>query len=480
MLSIRRRTLLLVLLLLGSSISLLSFKSYLDARHEIEELFDARLAQTARLLEGLLNVGVDSQAMELMQQALEQAAERGRAAVGHPYESKLAFQVLDARGGLLLESLQAPRQALPALLGQLGIEAAAQPLQLHAQQLAGFHEVTLGPHNWRLFMLHEQNQDNWILVGERDDVRGELVGKIALRSLLPELLGLPLLGLLVWWAIGFGLRPLQRMAALVRSRDPGNLSPVLLEPLPQELEPMAAAINRLLQQVGQLLERERRFIADAAHELRTPLAVLRIHAQNALEAPDADDRQQALRQLSAGVERATRVVGQLLALARLEPDALQPARQPFDLLHFVRAELAELTPLALERGQELTLEAREGDDYWLTADAPSLGIVLQNLISNAVQYTPPQGRIQVRLQADAGQLQLCVGDSGPGVAPEQRAQLLQRFYRQGGGEGAGLGLSIVERAVELQGGRLELGDSELGGLEVRIELPRLPVLRTLS
>jgi two-component system sensor histidine kinase QseC len=470
MLSIRRRTLLLVLLLLGFSISLVSLKSYLDARHEIEELFDARLVQTARLFEGLLNAGVDSEALALMQEALDQAAQQDLSAAGHPYESKLAFQVLDSRGESLLESAQAPRAVLPALLARFG----QGPLQDMGKDLPGFHEVALEKHNWRLFMLHEEKQDNWILVAERDDVRGELVGKIALRSLLPELLGLPLLGLLVWWAIGFGLRPLQRMAALVRSRDPGNLSPVLLEPLPQELEPMAAAINRLLQQVRQLLERERRFIADAAHELRTPLAVLRIHAQNALEAPDADDRQRALRQLSAGVERATRVVAQLLALARLEPNALQLDMQPFDLLQFVRDELAELTPLALERGQELTLEAREGDDYRLTADAPSLGIVLQNLISNAVQYTPEQGRIQVRLEAAAGRLRLLVGDSGPGVPVAQRAQLFQRFFRQGGGEGAGLGLSIVERAVELHGGSIELGDSPLGGLEVRIELPRQP------
>ena len=296
---------------------------------------------------------------------------------------------------------------------------------------------------------------------------------------------------------------------------------------------MVASLNRLLLQVTALLERERRFLAYAAHELRTPLAVLRIHAQNALQAPDPADRDDALRQLEAGIDRATRVVAQLLTLARLEPDAGARHMAPVDLLALARQELAELTPLALEHDQELALEvegegeaAEAGDpgdqpepaaigetddkadagemgdlrkvgavakerhdggaggrnargtggarpaDFGLVADAPALGILLQNLVSNAVQHTPPGGRIRVVLEGDAEAVVLRVQDSGPGVAPELRGKVFERFFRAGGGSGAGLGLSIVARIVELHHGTITLGDSPLGGLEVWVRLPR--------
>jgi two-component system sensor histidine kinase QseC len=235
---------------------------------------------------------------------------------------------------------------------------------------------------------------------------------------------------------------------------------------------MGSALNRLLMQVNQLLDQEKRFIADAAHELRTPLAVLRIHAQNALEAPDPDDRNEALRQLGGGVERATRVVAQLLTLARLDPNVVQLAMRELDLLDFVRNELAELIPLALDREQELSLHAAEHADYHLLADGPSLGTLLQNLISNAVQYTPPDGSIQVLLEDEPDALTVRIQDSGPGVPQAQRAKLFERFFRLGTGQGAGLGLSIVRRVVELHRGSISLNDSPLGGLEVAVRLPK--------
>ena len=480
--SIRGRTLLLVILLLTVSTSLLTYKSYRDAEHEIEELFDARLAQSARLLEGLLHGEEPESTRRAMQQALDQAGrvpEQSANTPGHPYESKLSFQVLDQGGQVQLESAQAPKQALEVLLLQVGDAArresartSSQPLRVLADQLPGFHDVALGKYRWRLFMLHEQSKNLWIMVGERDDVRGELVQKIVLRSLMTEILGLPLIALLVWFAIGVGLKPLQEMADMVRQRDPDSLAPLTLKTLPAELEPMNAALNRLLAQVNQVLGREKRFIADAAHELRTPLAVLRIHAQNALQAADPEDRQLALGQLEGGVERATRVVAQLLTMARLEPKAVQMSMAAVDLAVFVRNELAELTPLALDRRQELTLELDEAADYRLRADAPSLGILLQNLVSNAVQHTPAGGQLRVSLHARERDICLLVEDNGPGVPAEQRDQLFERFYRQGSGQGAGLGLSIVQRIVELHEGDIELGDAALGGLQVCVRLPR--------
>ncbi|HMV94230.1 MAG TPA: ATP-binding protein, partial [Thauera aminoaromatica] len=312
----------------------------------------------------------------------------------------------------------------------------------------------------------------WILVGEREDVRGELLGRITLRSVLPDLVGLPLVAVLVWLAIGWGLRPLARIVESLQARGPDDLSALALQDVPQELEPMVAALDRLLHQVNELLERERRFLAYAAHELRTPLAVLRIHAQNALQAPDPADREEALRLLGSGIERATRVVAQLLTLARLEPDASRPKRLPIELLALVREQLAELTPLADEHGQDLALEADEGADFHLLGDAGSLGILMQNLVGNAVRHTPPDGCIRVLLEATPAAIVLRVQDSGHGVPPELREKVFERFFRAGGGQGAGLGLAIVARIVELHGGTIALDGCALGGLEVRVVLPR--------
>ena len=464
--SIRNRTLVLVLGILLLSLSLISWRSYRDARHEIEELFDAQLAQSARLVQGLVMREMEPQARQALQTALDAAvnAHRDQGVPGHDYETKLGFQVYAEDGSSVLQSAGAPNGALQQLAA-----GSASPFSHLA---GGYHEVLLEGHAWRLFLLHDREDALWILVSERGDVRGELVGKIARRSLLPDLIGLPLLALLIWLAVGWGLRPLADMAQLLKRRDPDNLAPLLLAPLPHELEPVAASLNRLLQQVNQLVEREKRFIADAAHELRTPLAVLRIHAQNALQAGSEAERDEALRQLLAGVDRTTRVVTQLLTLARLEPSAQQLRLAPLDMRRLTRDTLAELTPLAIAREQELTLEVDEHDDYSLTGDAASLATLLQNLVGNALTYTPSGGRIEVQLRSTPDKLILEVADSGPGIAPELRAQLFERFVRLGDGQGAGLGLSIVARIAELHGATVDLLDSALGGLRAVVRIPR--------
>ena len=472
--SIRSRTMALVLGLLGVSLALISWLSYRDARHEIEELFDAQLARSARLLEGMVSRDMPAEALTALQQTLNQAIGRPDGVLpGHPYEGKLAFQVVDGNTQVILQSASAP----PGLVERLRAtrpagEGRSDAMQGLHDQSAGYRELAVGEHRWRVFVLQDVADGYWIAVGERDDVRGELVEKIALRSLIPDLFGLPLLALLVWLAIGWSLAPLMRMAELLRARDPDKLAPLELAELPRELEPMVAALNHLLQQLNTLLEREKRFLAVAAHELRTPLAVLRIHTQNALDAPDPADRTEALRQMLQGVDRATRLVSQLLTLARLEPNAAHLQLQDVDLHTFFRNELAELIPLALEREQDLMLNADDTGDYRLKADATSLGVLLQNLVGNAIQYTPPHGRITVQLKDALDMVELQVQDSGPGVPAALRDKLFERFFREGSGTGAGLGLSIVQRIVELHRGSISLEDSPLGGLGVRVRLPR--------
>ncbi|AJD47997.1 sensory histidine protein kinase,two component [Isoalcanivorax pacificus W11-5] len=472
--AIRTRTVALVLGVLAVGLTLISLKGYVDARHEIEELFDAQLARSARLLEGMVGADTPPATLAAIRDAMQRATPHPERSghIGHRYENKISFVLFDADGRELLRSASAPPDTLASLARAVrGVDQTTAP----AEDLAGFHNATLSDaHGWRLFLLPDEPDNLWILVGEREDVRGELVGKIARRNMLPDLVGLPLLALMVWLAIGWGLRPLARMVQLLRHRDPDSLSPLLLAPLPRELEPVAAALNRLLLQVNELLEREKRFLNDATHELRTPLAVLRIHVQNALEADDPGDRDDALRQLRGAIDRATRVVTQLLTLARLEPAAARLNMTRLDLAAFAREELAELAPLALARQQDISLDVAPQADCHLTADAASLGTLLQNLVTNAVQYTPPQGQILLQLESDAEQVTLRLLDSGPGVPAAARQHLTERFFRQDNSDGAGLGLSIVARVVDIHQGHICFTDSPLGGLAVVVVLPRSP------
>lgn len=468
--SIRTRVLIRALGALALALTLLSLKGFLDAKHETEELFDAQLARSARLIAGMLAQPMPAEGRSAVQATLD-AVVSLNGGPGHRYETKLAFELVDADGAVLFQSASAPDGLVDALLRASPLPV-TQPLDGRLDALAGYHDVVSGTHRWRVFVLRVgQDAPRWVLTAEREDVRGELVGSIALGSLIPDLIGLPLIALLVWLAIGSGLKPLRQMVAMIRSRDPERLTPLSLAPLPSELEPVVAALNRLLAQVDHVLEREKRFLADAAHELRTPLAVLRIQAQNAVEAADPADRAQSLRALGGGVERATRVVEQLLTLARLEPGAVALERAWHDLGVLVRGELAELTPLALAREQDIDYFADDALDLRLACDAAGIGTLVRNLVGNAIRHAPQGGRVRVGLAREAGTLRLYVEDNGPGVPEADRGRLAERFCRFDDGGGAGLGLSIARRIVELHGGRLGFCDSPLGGLRVIVELP---------
>ncbi|GAA0558273.1 ATP-binding protein [Halomonas salifodinae] len=454
--SIRRRTLGLVLLVFGVSMLIIGLVSYRYAAHEIEELYDANLAQNARLLEGLIQAPLppDQRAALLasLEDALLRAEQSDKRLAGHRYESKLAFQLWEAER-LVLRSASAP--SAPLTTGPPGYTT---------DRVAG--------HEWRVYVLDMAESSRRVMVAERSDVRGELIRAVALRTLLPDLIGLPLLMLLLWWATGQGLRPLSRLAAAIRRRDPHNLQPLTLHPLPRELATIVGALNRLLERLRNLRVREKRFIADAAHELRTPLAVLDLHAQNALAAEDPGDRREALEELRAGVARTTRLVSQLLTLARLDPDEATPVRPPQDLLLELREALAELAPLATERDQALDLHADEAADWRLPTEPGTLGTLVQNLVGNALRHSPPSGLVTVSLIDEPERLILRVDDQGPGIPAEERERVLKRFHRAGPGAGSGLGLSIAERLLARHGGTLNLDEAPGGGLRATATLPR--------
>lgn len=454
MTSIRRRTLTLIIGLLLTGLLVISVLNLHDSNHEIAEVYDAQLAQNARLLQGVMSLPLASKDQADLYRAFNKALGEAIPKVdGHPYESKIAFQVWSPKGELLVFTASAPSFAVPP----------AQPGYSNIDDLNG--------REWRGFVLKDKDNGLRIWVGERDDVRSDLVQRIVRHTLWPNVLGSLILAAMVWLAIGWGLKPLADMAATLRARHSGSLEPMQLTPLPTELEPMQAALNRMLAQIQEMLGRERRFIADAAHEMRTPLAVLRVHAQNLLEAGTEAERRESLAFLITGVDRTSRLVSQLLTMARLEPSAGQLTLQTIDLATTVRETLIQLTPWLLSKGLELVFNADDAP-YRVTTDPGAINIALTNLVTNAANFSPEHGVITVKLSQDAKRFVLTVDDQGPGIDESQRERLFELFYSRGNPEGAGLGLTIVHTIAQHLGGRVHLENLESGGLRATLEIPR--------
>lgn len=452
MISVRARILVPVLVLLLIGNVLISWLALRDSHHEIEEVYDAQLAQSARLLQGVLRQRETGDTdWNRLYQAFDDAMSRvGDGEVAHPYETRLTFQVWRTDGELLMRSAEAPVLAFP-------------PTTL------GAHDLLENGRDWCAFLLADPQQGLLIWVGERDDIRQDLIQRIVRHTLWPTLIGVPLLAALIWLTIGWGLKPLRAMTQAIRGRNTEALQPLQLKPLPVDLEPMQTALNGLLAQIDKLLERERRFIADAAHELRTPLAILRIHAQNAQRASTLEQREEALEFLVAGVDRATRIGSQLLTMARIEPRLNNPRISVVELTALVREELAELAPLALEKDVDLVLESDH--DCEVHTDPVALAIALQNLVTNALNFSPPgsEVRVQIRLQT-SGAVYISIADCGPGIDEAEYARLFERFYSQGNANGAGLGLAIVAMIVSKIGSSLKLYNLPEGGLCAQLRL----------
>jgi two-component system sensor histidine kinase QseC len=344
------------------------------------------------------------------------------------------------------------------------VHTPSAPSLTRAPTYTGFSDINdLGKHQWRTFVLKDEAHNLLIWVGERDDVRSDLVNRIVRHTVLPNLIGSLLLMGAIWLAIGWGLKPLADLAATLRGRHPGSLEPLQLAPLPSELEPMQAALNRLLGQIQEVLSRERRFIADAAHEMRTPLAVLRVHAQNVLEAQNDEQRGESLNYLVVGVDRTTRLVNQLLTIARLEPGIGPVKTQQGDLVAAIRESLAQMTPWVLSRGLELSFESNE-QAHLLNTDFAAIDIALQNLITNAVNFSPANGQINVTLVLKHDGYELSVADQGPGISDSDRERLFERFYSNGNDQGVGLGLAIVQTVAMRLGGAVRLENKVPTGL----------------
>ncbi|WCE06519.1 ATP-binding protein [Pseudoxanthomonas sp. JBR18] len=446
--------------LLSVLLALAAVFSYHAGLQEAGEMFDARLAQSARVVMSLMDEPLaDLEAHPGEAVVLKgwhgQAQGVGEALAfsnGHAYETKLAFQAWSHDGNLLLRSDSAPTHAFAALS-------------------PGYADVRLAGYDWRVFTLRSPS-GRWFQSAERADIRAELAEDIAEGTLLPMALALPLMVLLIWVVVRWATRALVRVSDQIGERDPERMTPLELSNLPREVHGLVRAVNGLLHRLDSALARERRFIADAAHELRTPISALKVHAGNLRQAEDGQERRHSQAQLDASVSRVERLVAQLLSLSRSERSAGLSAPALLDLDALVMVEVEELAAMADCKRQQLSTDL---GGVQALGNELGLGLLVRNLIENAVRYTPTGGRIVIRTQVRDGAALLSVEDSGPGIPEVARERVFHRFHRElgSGEEGSGLGLAIVREVVDAHAGGIVLSTSSaLGGLAVEVSLPR--------
>lgn len=373
--------------------------------------------------------------------------------MGNAYGSSLRYQLWRDDGALLFRSDNAPTTPITSLLGYTDAPDAAGQF-------------------WRNYAVHDQNHQVKIIISEPHSYRDQINHSMILSAATPLVLGLPVLFLLLWFSIWRGLNPLIALSQEITKRAPGNLASMDVHSVPDEVRPIVIALNGLLERVAQTLDNERRFTDDAAHQLRTPLAVIQAQLYTVRRTLTSEPHRLALEQLQGSVTRSIRMVNQLLALARLEPQQAPPVFAPVNLSALSETVCAELAPLALQRNQTLELLAAPVLPA-VAGNVDLLSMLLSNLLSNAIHYTPAGGTIHILLEPVGQGVALSVCDDGPGIAPDQRDKVQERFYRLVGQNqpGTGLGLAICKRIAELHHSTLTLTQGLQGrGLTVRVVL----------
>ena len=343
---------------------------------------------------------------------------------------------------------------------------------LPARALLGLATLQVDGRAWRTYSV--ATRERVIQVAQPVEIRQRLAAHAAWRGVLPLVLITPLAALLIWWLAATQLAPLLRLAAELRARDAQSLSPLATGGLPDELAPLAESLNALLERLRQALDAQRAFVADAAHELRSPLTALKLQLELLRRAGGDADRDAARAGIGEGIERASRLVEQLLALARSEPGAAPPVKERVDLAEVARRMVAETVPFAASRRIELELVAPAPAP--VVGDPVALGLVVRNLVDNAVRYSPPGSRVEIAVGADDGAVTLSVDDAGPGIPEAERQRVFDRFYRraEGGESGSGLGLAIVRSVAVAHGATVGLERSPLGGLRAVVRFPPAP------
>ena len=429
--SIRYSLLLWLTLGMLIAISIAGLSIYWLAREEINELFDYQLKQVA------LSIQVQNDVITLETPDKE-------------LEEDNVIQVWDAQSKLIYNPK--PARALPRY------------------NLAGLQTVYHQNKAWRIFVLQRNAQH--VQVAQPLEERNELAASVAARLLLPFLLLIPLLAGLIWVVVGRSLRPLQAVASAIAKRHTDAMQPIDEIDLPLEIQPIVVALNQLLQRLNQAMQTQRTFIADAAHELRTPLAALKLQLQLTERANKDKLLESGFSKLNDRLNRCVNLVGQLLNLARSEVQGIFTPIEWVDLSELAQNAVQDFMPFAGVNKSELILDA--SPDAMILGQQENLRILISNLIDNAIRYTPNFGQIIVTVKTKANQVVLCVADNGHGIPADERERVLTRFYRREGMQetGSGLGLAIVHNITRVHHAKLALSDNLMGaGLVVTVTFP---------
>ena len=411
-----------------------------ETDEEVSDLLDAHLAQTAALLR---LQPLD----ELDEDRLNEAPELDK------HQPRVVFQLWH-EDQLLARSASAPQEPLTQ------------------RRKRGFADSQVDGKAWRVFVTQGRESDVRIVVGELQSVRREIVQASLISILKPMAWALPLLALGIWWAVRGSVQPLGRLGHAVAARQPQSLESLSTAGVPPEVLPLVTALNELFERMARLLATEQQFTADAAHELRTPIAGIRMQAQVAQGATNTQERATALQATVQGCDRATRLVEQLLQLARLDAEATPDSGSSAPLADVARQVAADLQATAERRQQRIVLREPMAPDVHIPLPEPLARVLLRNLLDNALRYSPEGAEVQLQINELAdGQAQMSVEDSGPGLTPEEQARLGERFFRVlgTGQSGSGLGWSIIQRIARLH--HLQVGTDRspgLGGLRVTV------------
>jgi two-component system OmpR family sensor kinase len=415
-----------------------SVATYTRAQHDIDELLDYQLQQLA---------------FSLSRQGAASPFEPGLRA----HEPDFVTQIWDRNG--VLQFYSRPNFALP------------RPPE------PGFSNISWHGQQWRVFTQSEGLRT--IQVAHPLSVRREMAADLARRAVQPLLALIPILAALIWIVVGRALRPLQALSRDVRARSASDLAALSFADLPDEVRPLVGSLNDLLQRLQRAIESQGQFVADAAHELRTPLTAIQLQLQVLQRAESQSERDVALVRLSEGIRRSTHLVHQLLTLARQEPGSAVLEKESVDLRVLAERVAADFELFAREKTIDFKVDLQTAV---VPGEAEGLRVMLNNLVENAIRYTPPGGRVSLIVRPGDGESTVEVNDTGPGIPEHQRGRVFDRFYRATGrdsagesardSEGSGLGLAIVKRVVDRHSGRIDLGTGSGDvGLSVTVRLP---------
>jgi two-component system sensor histidine kinase QseC len=452
--SIRKRLLLGIFLSMILILGGMGIAAHFVTEHESEEIFSARLATSARVLEVLAakqleHATITNPIIIELPKELEHQHSSTEEISGHPYESKISFQIWHSNGKLLAKSATAPDKPLGPMT-------------------EGFGKNLIGDDLWQVFKL--KSGDVWVMVAEMDSVRGEMAGDLGVAIMTPLIIGSLLLLIVINLIAYRSFQPLQALANVIAAREPQSIKPIKLSKTPTELKPVIDELNHLLDRVQKAFKREQQFIDAAAHEIRTPIAALQLHIENAVNAKNDADRDQSLSEALNGLRRTTRLTEQLLTLSRVSSATDQEKQQVLSLDGICKEVVKNTKPLINQRGQ--TIELQVNDDCLIHGEQHKIERVIQNLIDNASQYGSVHGLISVSLAKVANTIRLVVSNDGDIIPDSEKIKVFDPYYRILGSKsfGSGLGLAIVKEIIQQHKGSIRIEDKSAGnGVQMIIE-----------